>query len=47
MELRGCTALVTGGNRGIGACLVRELLNRGAARVYAAARRPETVLFQG
>jgi len=47
MELRGCTALVTGSNRGIGTCLVRELLSRGAARVYAAARNPETLPFDG
>lgn len=47
MELRGCIALVTGGNRGIGACLVRELLRRGASRVYAAARNPDTLPFEG
>jgi NAD(P)-dependent dehydrogenase (short-subunit alcohol dehydrogenase family) len=47
MELSGCVALVTGGNRGIGACLVRELVARGARHVYAAARDPETVGFDG
>jgi len=47
MELSGCVALVTGGNRGIGACLVRELLRCDAARVYAAARDPERVPFGG
>lgn len=47
MELCGCTALVTGSNRGIGACLVRELLLRGAAHVYAAARKPDTLPFDG
>lgn len=47
MELNGCVALVTGGNRGVGACLVRELLNRGAARVHAAARDPDSVPFGG
>ena len=32
--------LVTGANRGIGQALVEEALSRGAARVYAGARRP-------
>ena len=34
------TVLVTGANRGLGRALVTEALNRGARRVYAAARRP-------
>ena len=34
------TVLVTGANRGLGSALVDELLTRGAARVYAASRRP-------
>ena len=38
MKIEGCTALVTGGNRGIGAGFVAELLAAGAARVYIAAR---------
>jgi NAD(P)-dependent dehydrogenase (short-subunit alcohol dehydrogenase family) len=46
MELKECVALVTGANRGIGECLVRTLLDRGAARIYGAARKPETVPFQ-
>ena len=33
-------ALVTGANRGLGACLVQELLRAGAAKVYATARTP-------
>jgi NAD(P)-dependent dehydrogenase (short-subunit alcohol dehydrogenase family) len=36
------TVLVTGANRGIGQALVDEALERGAARVYAAARGPVT-----
>lgn len=38
MKIEGCTALVTGGNRGIGEGFVVELLDRGARRVYVAAR---------
>lgn len=44
MEIIGTTALVTGANRGLGRALVDTLLERGAARVYAAARDPRTVL---
>jgi NAD(P)-dependent dehydrogenase (short-subunit alcohol dehydrogenase family) len=35
--------VVTGANRGIGKALVEELLSKGAARIYAAARDPRTV----
>ena len=38
MKVEGCTAIVTGGNRGIGEGFVEELLERGARRVYVAAR---------
>lgn len=38
MEIEGCTAIVTGGNRGIGEGFVDELLAQGALRVYVAAR---------
>ena len=41
MQIQGSTALVTGANRGLGAAFVQELLDRGAARVYAGARHPE------
>lgn len=40
-QIAGTTALVTGANRGIGHALVQALLDRGARKVYAAARRPE------
>jgi NAD(P)-dependent dehydrogenase (short-subunit alcohol dehydrogenase family) len=40
------TALVTGANRGLGRELAAELVSRGA-KVYAAARRPETVDLPG
>jgi len=45
VQLKGLTAFVTGANRdrGIGRALVVALLERGAARVYAAARHPDTL----
>ena len=36
----GKTVLVTGSNRGLGRALVDAVLDRGAGRVYAAARKP-------
>jgi NAD(P)-dependent dehydrogenase (short-subunit alcohol dehydrogenase family) len=42
-DARGCVALVTGSNSGIGLGFVKILLARGAKRVYATARRPETL----
>jgi NAD(P)-dependent dehydrogenase (short-subunit alcohol dehydrogenase family) len=42
-DVKGCTALVTGANQGIGRGFVEVLLERGARKVYAAARRPETL----
>ncbi|MFF4054129.1 SDR family oxidoreductase [Streptomyces chartreusis] len=43
MDIVGSTALVTGANRGIGRHFVEHLLERGVARVYATARRPESI----
>ncbi len=43
MNIAGARALVTGANRGLGKAFVEELLKRGAAGVYAAARNPEAV----
>lgn len=41
VNINGATALVTGGQRGLGQAFVRELLDRGAGTVYAAARNPK------
>jgi NAD(P)-dependent dehydrogenase (short-subunit alcohol dehydrogenase family) len=43
MNISGNNALVTGANRGLGRELVDLLIERGAARVYAAARDPRSV----
>lgn len=40
MRIDGTSCLVTGGQTGLGAALVAELLDRGAAKVYAASRHP-------
>ncbi|MEU6024841.1 SDR family oxidoreductase [Micromonospora sp. NPDC047134] len=45
MNIADQIALVTGANRGIGRQFVLELLARGARKVYATARRPETLSF--
>jgi NAD(P)-dependent dehydrogenase (short-subunit alcohol dehydrogenase family) len=45
MNVTDQIALVTGANRGIGKEFVLELLDRGAAKVYATARRPEELCF--
>jgi NAD(P)-dependent dehydrogenase (short-subunit alcohol dehydrogenase family) len=43
MQIEHSVALVTGANRGLGKAFVNELLDRGAAKVYAAARNPASV----
>ncbi|OMC45444.1 short-chain dehydrogenase [Mycolicibacterium fortuitum] len=40
-QIQGATAVVTGGQKGLGKAIVDELLARGAAKVYATSRRPE------
>ena len=47
MKLSGSTALVTGANRGIGRSFAEGLLERGAGKVYATARRPELIDLPG
>lgn len=42
-QLAGQTVLVTGANRGLGKEFVAQLLDRGAAKVYAAARDASTI----
>ena len=43
MHIEGSVALVTGANRGLGRQLAEQLVARGAAKVYAAARNPESI----
>ena len=47
MNLNGTTALVTGANRGLGRHFAEQLLQRGATKVYAAARDPRTIDLPG
>ena len=47
MKINNAVALVTGANRGIGLAFTRELLARGARKVYAGARDPSTVKQPG
>lgn len=43
MKLENTVVFVSGANRGIGRALVEALLERGAAKVYAAARKPQEI----
>ena len=47
MKIEGSVALVTGANRGLGRVYARELVRRGAAKVYGAARDPRAVTEPG
>ena len=47
MNIQNAVVLVTGANRGIGLAFTRQLLARGARKVYAAARDPATVTLPG
>ena len=46
VQINGSVAFVTGANRGLGRHFAEQLVARGAAKVYAAARRPETITLQ-
>jgi NAD(P)-dependent dehydrogenase (short-subunit alcohol dehydrogenase family) len=47
MQIKGSVVLVTGANRGIGAEFVRQLKERGAAKIYAAARNVDSIAVDG
>jgi NAD(P)-dependent dehydrogenase (short-subunit alcohol dehydrogenase family) len=47
MNIQNSVALVTGANRGLGLAFARELLARGASKVYAAAREPSNITLPG
>ena len=47
MKISGSVALVTGANRGLGKAYTRELVARGAGKVYGAARNPAAVTEPG
>jgi NAD(P)-dependent dehydrogenase (short-subunit alcohol dehydrogenase family) len=47
MRVEGAVALVTGAGRGLGQAFARELVRRGAATVYGAARDPGAITEPG
>lgn len=47
MQIKDSVVFVTGANRGLGLAFVQALLAGGAARVYAAARVPESIQIPG
>jgi NAD(P)-dependent dehydrogenase (short-subunit alcohol dehydrogenase family) len=47
VKIEGSVALVTGANRGLGQVFARELVRRGAAKVYGAARHRDAVTEPG
>jgi NAD(P)-dependent dehydrogenase (short-subunit alcohol dehydrogenase family) len=47
MDIENSVALVTGANRGLGRHLAAALIERGAAKVYAAARNPSAIDLPG
>jgi len=47
VQIAGSTALVTGANRGLGRQFALDLLERGAAKVYATSRNPHAVDVPG
>ena len=47
MKIENAVALVTGANRGVGLAFTRELLARGARKVYAGVRDPAAIMQSG
>jgi NAD(P)-dependent dehydrogenase (short-subunit alcohol dehydrogenase family) len=47
MKIQGSVAFVTGANRGLGLAFAKELIGRGAAKVYAGVRNPGAIDFRG
>ena len=47
MKLENAVVLVTGANRGLGLAFAKEALARGARKVYAAARNPDSITLEG
>lgn len=47
MDIKGSIAFVTGANRGMGRHFARQLLERGAAKVYAGSRRIDSLDLPG
>ena len=47
MQIKDSVVIVTGANRGLGQNFVQALLAGGARKVYAAARRPESIVMSG
>jgi NAD(P)-dependent dehydrogenase (short-subunit alcohol dehydrogenase family) len=47
MKIDNATVLVTGANRGIGLAFAKAAIARGARKVYAAARQPDSITLPG
>lgn len=47
MQLNNAVVFISGANRGLGLAFAREALARGAKKVYAGARKPESVTLAG
>jgi NAD(P)-dependent dehydrogenase (short-subunit alcohol dehydrogenase family) len=47
MKLENAVVLVTGANRGLGLAFAKAALARGARKVYAAARNPDSITLEG